>query len=145
MGGQPQVIVRRKVDDPLPIKRADRRLLVVKHTQLEVRALGLEFVELVSEVGKRVSAGCGGHGRLRTSLPQIARIENETNLRLVILRRASALRGTLRQCRLPVQSKRTSMLPAACALPSASSQSSGVVWSFTPAAPLFRMTGARFI
>ena len=63
MRGQPQIIVRGQVDDFLAVERADRRLLVVEHAQLEVRALGLEFVELVGEIGERVGAGCGGHGK----------------------------------------------------------------------------------
>ena len=64
MRGQSQIIVRREVDDFLAVESADGRLLVVEHAQLEVRALGLEFVELVGEVGERVGAGCGGHGSL---------------------------------------------------------------------------------
>ena len=64
MRGQSQVIVGGEVDDLLAVERADRRLLVVEHAQLEVRALGLEFVELVGEVGERIGAGCCGHGRL---------------------------------------------------------------------------------
>ncbi len=68
MRGQSQIIVRREIDDLLAVEGADRRLLVVEHAQLEVRALGLEFVELVGEIGERVGAGCGGHGRPRELL-----------------------------------------------------------------------------
>ena len=39
-----EVIVGGKVDDLLAVESADRRLLVIQHAQLEVRALGLEFV-----------------------------------------------------------------------------------------------------
>jgi hypothetical protein len=34
-----------------------------------VRALGLEFVELVGEISERVGAGCGGHFMPRNFLP----------------------------------------------------------------------------
>src|SRR5271165_6546188 len=61
MRGQAQIIIRRQVDDFLAVKRADGRLLVIEHAQLEVRALGLEVVELVGEIRERVGAGCGGH------------------------------------------------------------------------------------
>ena len=62
--GQPQIIVRRQIDDFLAVKRADRRLLVLQHAQLEVRAFGFEFVELVGEIGERVRAGCSSHENL---------------------------------------------------------------------------------
>ena len=62
MRGQSEIIVRGEVDDFLAVEGADGRLLVVEHAQLEVRALGLEFVELVGEIGERIGAGCGGHG-----------------------------------------------------------------------------------
>src|SRR5271169_364495 len=61
MSGQTQVIVRCQVDDFLAVKSADRRLLVVEHAQLEVRAFGPELVELVSEIRERIGAGCSGH------------------------------------------------------------------------------------
>ena len=64
MRGQPQIIVRRQIDDFLAVERADRRLLVLQHAQLEVRALGFEFVELVGEIGERVRAGCSSHENL---------------------------------------------------------------------------------
>ena len=44
----------------LPSKVQTGSLLVVEHAQAEVRALGLEIVELVGEVRKRVGAGGGG-------------------------------------------------------------------------------------
>ena len=59
MRGQSEIIVRGEIDDFLAVERADRRLLVVEHAQLEVRAFGLEFVELVGEIRKRIGAGCG--------------------------------------------------------------------------------------
>ena len=49
MRRQPKVIVRSKIDDLLSVKRADRSLLVFEHAQLEVRALGLEFVDLIGK------------------------------------------------------------------------------------------------
>jgi hypothetical protein len=57
MRGQPQIIIRRQVDDSFAVEGADSRLLVIEHAQLEVRALGFEFVELVGEVRERVGAG----------------------------------------------------------------------------------------
>ena len=57
MSSQPQIIVRGQVDDFLAVERADGGLLVIEHAQLEVRAFGLEFVELVGEIRERVSAG----------------------------------------------------------------------------------------
>jgi hypothetical protein len=39
-------------------------LLVIEHAQFEVRAFGFEFVELISQISKRIGAGCGGHGSL---------------------------------------------------------------------------------
>jgi hypothetical protein len=56
MRRQPEVIVRGEVDDLLAVEGADRGLLVVEHAQLEVRALGLEFVELV---GRKKAGWCG--------------------------------------------------------------------------------------
>src|ERR1019366_2496113 len=47
MRSEPKVIVRGKVNDSLAVESADRRLLVLQHAQLEVRALGLEFLESV--------------------------------------------------------------------------------------------------
>ena len=41
MRRQPQIIIRRQIDDVLAINGALRRLLVLKHTQIEVRALRL--------------------------------------------------------------------------------------------------------
>ena len=52
MRRQPQVIVRRQVDDVLAVNRTLRRLLILKHTQIEVRAFLLEFVHLVGKVGE---------------------------------------------------------------------------------------------
>jgi hypothetical protein len=28
-----------------------------------MRALGLEFIELIGEIGERIDAGCSGHGK----------------------------------------------------------------------------------
>ena len=60
MRGQAEIIVRGQVDDFFAVEGADRGLLVVEHAQAEVRAFGLEIVELVGEVGKRIGAGGGG-------------------------------------------------------------------------------------
>ena len=49
MGGEAEVVVRGEIDDPLAVKGAERSLLVFEHAQLEVRALGLEFVELIGQ------------------------------------------------------------------------------------------------
>ena len=62
MRGQAEIIVRRKVDDFLAVEGADGSLLVVEHAQAEMRALGLELVELVGEIRKRIgSRGCCRH------------------------------------------------------------------------------------
>ena len=61
MRGQPQVVVGGEVDDLLAVEGADRGLLVVEHAQLEVRALLLEFVQLVGEKRERIGAGGGSH------------------------------------------------------------------------------------
>ena len=37
-------------------------LLVIKDAQLEMRALGLEFFELIGQEGKRIGARGSGHG-----------------------------------------------------------------------------------
>src|ERR1700678_462376 len=65
MRGQPQIIVRCQVDHLLAVEGADGRLLVLEHAQLEVRALGLEFVELAGEIRERIVAGCSGHDSLK--------------------------------------------------------------------------------
>ena len=44
-----KIIIRGQVDDPLAVKGAERSLLVIQHTQLEMRALGSEFVELIGQ------------------------------------------------------------------------------------------------
>jgi hypothetical protein len=48
-------------------------MLVFEDAQLEVRALGLEVVELVGEKGEWIGAGGGGHGfprnRFRRAVP----------------------------------------------------------------------------
>ena len=63
MSGQAEIIIRGEVDDLLAVESADRRLLVVEHAQAEVRAFGLEIVQLVGEVRKRIgSSGSGCHG-----------------------------------------------------------------------------------
>ena len=50
--GQAQVVVAGQVDDLLAVVVADRRLLVVEDAQLEVGALGAQFVERGGQVGK---------------------------------------------------------------------------------------------
>ena len=82
MRSQSQIIVRRQVDDLLAIESADRRLLVVEHAKLEVRALGLEFVELIGEIRERIGAGCSGHDSLKLVCHGFARI-NPDRARLV--------------------------------------------------------------
>ena len=76
MRGQPQIIVRRQVDDLLSVKRTDWRLLVFQHAQLEVRALGLEFVELVGEIRERIDAGCSGQ---RETIPVSVLVRSAIN------------------------------------------------------------------
>src|SRR5208283_1975230 len=61
MRRQPKVIVRSKIDDLLAVKRADRSLLILQHAQLEVRTLGLEFIELIGKKGERIGAGGSRH------------------------------------------------------------------------------------
>src|SRR3974390_500047 len=65
MRRQPQVVVRRQVDDPFAVERTHRRLLVLEHAQLEVGAALLQVVELVGEVSKRVGASSSRHESLR--------------------------------------------------------------------------------
>ncbi len=62
MRREPEVIVRGKVDDPLAVEGTDRRLLVIKDAQLEVRAFGFEFVELIGQERQRIGARGSGHG-----------------------------------------------------------------------------------
>src|ERR1700730_5883452 len=57
MGGQAQIIIRGEVNDSHTVEAADRSLLVVDHPQAKVRASGLEIVELIGEIRKRISAG----------------------------------------------------------------------------------------
>ena len=54
MRGQSQIIVGSEIDDSFAVEGADGGLFVVEHAELEMRALGFEVVELVSEIGKRV-------------------------------------------------------------------------------------------
>jgi hypothetical protein len=61
MRGQPEVIVRRQVDDPLAVGRAHQHLLVIQHAQLELGATVLEVAELVGAVGKRIGASNDRH------------------------------------------------------------------------------------
>ena len=62
MVGQAQVIVAGQVDDLLAVVVADGGLLVVENAQLEMRALGAQFVHGGGQVGK-LRAGSGlGHG-----------------------------------------------------------------------------------
>jgi hypothetical protein len=56
MRGQAEIIIRREVDDFLAIESTHRGLLVVQHAQTEVRAFGLELVQLVGEIRQRVCA-----------------------------------------------------------------------------------------
>src|SRR5215468_3799269 len=61
MCGQPEVIIRSQVDHPLAVKCADRRLLVIQDSKIEVRALVLQFVKLVRQIRERVGTSCGCH------------------------------------------------------------------------------------
>jgi hypothetical protein len=62
MVGQAQVVVAGQVDHLLAVVVAHRRLLVVQNAQVEVRALGAQFVQRGGQVGK-LGAGSGlGHG-----------------------------------------------------------------------------------
>src|SRR2546429_5187866 len=69
MSREPKIIVRGEADDSLAIESAEWRLLVIQHTQLEVRALGLEFVELIGQERERVDARGSGHGLARIADP----------------------------------------------------------------------------
>src|SRR2546425_6867049 len=60
MRGQAQIIVRGEVDDLFAVEGADGCLFVFEHAQAEVRALGLEIVQLAGEIRKRI--GAGGRG-----------------------------------------------------------------------------------
>jgi hypothetical protein len=64
MSGQSQVIVRGEIDYLFSIEGADGGRLVFEYAQLKVRTFDFKFVELVGQIRKRISAGCGGHGRL---------------------------------------------------------------------------------
>ena len=57
--GQPQVVVAGQVDHLLAVVVADGGLLVVEDAQVEVSALGFEFVQGCGQVGK-LRAGSGG-------------------------------------------------------------------------------------
>ena len=61
MRGQAEIIIRGQVNDFLAVECTDGRLLVLKHAQPEVGALGFELVQLIAEVRERIGAGCGGH------------------------------------------------------------------------------------
>src|SRR5208282_2794192 len=80
MSGQSQIIVRSEVDDSLAVEGADRRLLVLQHAQLEVGAFGFKFVELVSEIGERVGAGCSCHKNLELRSRGFTRINTDRKL-----------------------------------------------------------------
>src|SRR5436305_2943429 len=58
MRRQSQVIVRREVNNLLAVEGANRCLFVIEDAEFEVRALGFQLLELISQVGKRVAAGC---------------------------------------------------------------------------------------
>src|SRR5689334_10356138 len=63
MGAKSQIVIRSEVDHLLAIKCANGRLLVVQYPELEVRASILQFIELIGEIRKRISASSGGcHG-----------------------------------------------------------------------------------
>src|SRR5579872_1447 len=81
MRGQAQIIVRGKVDDLFAVECAFRCLLVLEHTQAEMRALGFQLVQLVGQIRKRISAGRGSHKSPNDSCKQIS----VTLLRLPIL------------------------------------------------------------
>ena len=61
MGSQTQVIVGRQVNHFPAVESADGGLLVLQHSEAEVRALGFEIVQLLREVGKRINACGDGH------------------------------------------------------------------------------------
>src|ERR1700690_940780 len=65
MRSQPQIIVRRQVDNFLAVEGANRRLLVVEHAQLEVCALRFKLIELVGEIRKWIGADCSRHEYLK--------------------------------------------------------------------------------
>jgi len=50
MRGQAEIIVGSKIDYFLAVESAQRCLLIVKHAKPEMRAFGLEIVELVGKV-----------------------------------------------------------------------------------------------
>ena len=60
MRGQAEIIVGGEIDDFLAVECAHRGLLVVEHAETEVRAFGLEIVQLVGEIRERVGAGGSG-------------------------------------------------------------------------------------
>src|SRR3984893_5325383 len=68
MRREPKVIVRGKVDDSLAIEGTDRSLLVIKNAQLEVRALGFQFVELIGQERNRMWLRGSGHESLGSVL-----------------------------------------------------------------------------
>ncbi len=72
MRGQSQVIVGGEIDDLLAVKRTDRRLLIIEHAELEMCALGFEFVELIGQVRERIRASRASHECLgKVFLPRI--------------------------------------------------------------------------
>src|SRR6516164_2451304 len=98
MRRQPQVIVRRQVDDPLAIKRADRSLLVLEHPQAEVGALLLQVVELVAEIGKRIDAS----SRCHESLPrELAILTQQTKVLGALEKAASKIVRVVRIRAIP--------------------------------------------
>ena len=50
VSGQPQVVVRRKVDDLAAVEARDRKLLGFEHAQFLVELLLAQFVEFVSQI-----------------------------------------------------------------------------------------------
>ena len=56
MRRQAEVVVRREVDDRAVVERGVRLLLVFEDAQVAVEALLLQGVELVAQVGQRISA-----------------------------------------------------------------------------------------
>jgi hypothetical protein len=47
MRREAKIIVRREINDPLAVKRAERGLLIVKHAQLEMRSFGFQVSQLI--------------------------------------------------------------------------------------------------
>ena len=71
MRRQPEVVVRREVDDLPIVERRRRLLLVVEDAEMAVQALLLQRIELGGEVGERI-----GRGQRQPREPRQARRES---------------------------------------------------------------------